>query len=353
MIGIEGDVSPNPEKSFIEKLANELGSSAAQAPAPAEVTPPSEPKNKDEEEPSAPPAYVDNTKPKDVEPELPKAEKTWYDDEGEEDAAKPVVDEELQKKYEELTGKINEYENNDLLKTIIDAQKNGKTIFDIVDELRSSDYSKLSDEDRYAKYFESEGLSGDDLEEEMEAFKGKTRLERKEIANKLREMDKAELDKKLTGLTKSTKELSTRERESIKATIQKGSVEYESFVEKVKSAPYYGLDINDARLEKITGDLNKSVKPMADGKNSIVVDSMQDAIDFFVWKNYKKDLMRANIEKAKSDGRLEVIKDRVRPSTQDAPTHTAKQKTRDEEFDEALSHHLKKETKGLIGIKES
>jgi hypothetical protein len=282
-------------ESFMNDLAEQLRSTqtppADSAPVEntaADPTPAAEP---------VPAEPVVNTTPTPAEP----AEKQWWEEDTTTTAANPAPAQEKTEKSEP------QLELDDDLKLILEYKKSGKTLADFVKDYKVEDFSTWS-EDKLVEEGLKEfmNLSEDEMEQAKMEWDSASIFQKKQWADSFKQKFEERNNSKLKELTKSN----TQAEEYQKAISAKYNAELDQFSNEVVGKELYGL--------KITDEMSKDLKNFIDKEFTLQnEDGSFDIAKMYsigLWLKYGKDLVKANITKAKNEGREQIIKEVSNPS---------------------------------------
>lgn len=288
-------------ESFMDNLAEQLRSTqtppADSAPVEntaADPTPAAEP---------VPAEPVVNTTPTPAEPApVEPAEKQWWEeDTTTTTAANPAPAQEKTEKSEP------QLELDDDLKLILEYKKSGKTLADFVKDYKVEDFSTWS-EDKLVEEGLKEfmNLSEDEMEQAKMEWDSASIFQKKQWADSFKQKFEERNNSKLKELTKSN----TQAEEYQKAISAKYNAELDQFSNEVVGKELYGL--------KITDEMSKDLKNFIDKEFTLQnEDGSFDIAKMYsigLWLKYGKDLVKANITKAKNEGREQIIKEVSNPS---------------------------------------
>lgn len=288
-------------ESFMDNLAEQLRSTqtppADSAPVEntaADPTPAAEP---------VPAEPVVNTTPTPAEPAPAEpAEKQWWEeDTTTTTAANPAPAQEKTEKSEP------QLELDDDLKLILEYKKSGKTLADFVKDYKVEDFSTWS-EDKLVEEGLKEfmNLSEDEMEQAKMEWDSASIFQKKQWADSFKQKFEERNNSKLKELTKSN----TQAEEYQKAISAKYNAELDQFSNEVVGKELYGL--------KITDEMSKDLKNFIDKEFTLQnEDGSFDIAKMYsigLWLKYGKDLVKANITKAKNEGREQIIKEVSNPS---------------------------------------
>ncbi len=246
---------------------------------------------------------VVNTTPTPAEPAPAEpAEKQWWEeDTTTTTAANPAPAQEKTEKSEP------QLELDDDLKLILEYKKSGKTLADFVKDYKVEDFSTWS-EDKLVEEGLKEfmNLSEDEMEQAKMEWDSASIFQKKQWADSFKQKFEERNNSKLKELTKSN----TQAEEYQKAISAKYNAELDQFSNEVVGKELYGL--------KITDEMSKDLKNFIDKEFTLQnEDGSFDIAKMYsigLWLKYGKDLVKANITKAKNEGREQIIKEVSNPS---------------------------------------
>lgn len=230
------------------------------------------------------------------------AKKEWYDD-SETTEVTPTVAAPI----EQPTQTASEIEDEEV-RLLIEYKKSGKTLKDFVQEYNVIDYKSM-DDDRILELGlkQLEGFKGDELEEATSEIQTMTLFQKKKLIRDYRDQFDQINQEKL-------KELSSFENvqsESQKATIQRFNTELDSVAKSIQGQERYGLTITD----EMTVGLKKFVAEEMNFQRRDGSLDVEALLDVALWRKYGKELVRANVTRAKNEGREEILRQTTNPSS--------------------------------------
>ncbi len=193
------------------------------------------------------------------------------------------------------------------LKLLMEYKKSGKTLKDFVNDYKVDDISTWSEEQVVKNGIkEFMGLEGEELEQAIYEYDNASIFQKKQWAESFKQQYNQKNQDKLKQLTSSNDKFAEQEQ----AVAQKYNAELESFSQQVVGQELYGMKITDEMSKDLKSFIDKEFTlQRADG--SFDVEKMYS---IGLWLKYGKDLMRANITKAKNEGRDQIIKEVTNPS---------------------------------------
>lgn len=227
----------------------------------------------------------------------PAQESAWWDSEPQ------AVEQKIEaKKTEEPT-----FELDDDLKLIMEYKKSGKTLNDFINEYKVEDISKWSDEQLVKNGLkEFMGLEGEEYEQASYEFDQASILQKKQWAESFRQQFDKRNEDKLKQLTSSN----YQQAEFQKAVAEKYNTEVDEFSKKIVGQEMYGLKITDEMSNNLKTFIDQELTfQRADG--SFDVEKMYS---IGLWLKYGKDLVKANVTKARNEGKEQIIKEVSNPS---------------------------------------
>jgi hypothetical protein len=280
-------------ESFLSELADQLRNQTPLAdpapvdPAPVDPTP-------------AEPALVDPTPNPNPEPnpEPAAVEKEWWDKEG----PTPPVDSKSTNEPKETQVDLDED-----LQLLREYKKSGKTLADFVKEYQVSDVQSMTDEQLVKEGLrEFMQLSEDEYEQAFSEFESSSFFQKKQWAESFKQKFEEKNSTKLKQLMGSNQQAADYQ----KAIAAKYNEEIESFSNGIVNKELYGL--------KITDEMSKDLRNYIDNDFRLTKEDgsfdIEKIYSVAVWMKYGKDLVKANITKAKNEGREQVIKEVTNPS---------------------------------------
>lgn len=275
---------------------------ASEAPQPEKVeTPVAETAEPQPVQPEAPVAEV----PKAEAPvtEAPAAEKQWWEEDNTPVTSTTTNAPVAENKTEEKP----QFDLDDDLKLILEYKKSGKTLADFVKDYKVEDYSSWS-EDKLVEQGLKEfmNLSEEEMEQAKMEWDSASIFQKKQWAESFKQKFEEKNNSKLKELTQSN----SQAEEYQKAISAKYNAELDAFSQEVVGKELYGL--------KITDEMSKDLKNFIDKEFTLQnEDGSFDIAKMYsigLWLKYGKDLVKANITKAKNEGREQVIKEVSNPS---------------------------------------
>jgi hypothetical protein len=268
---------------------------ALENPTPAEPTPaeptPAEPK------PAEPaPAASEPNEPASNEP----APKAWYEAD-EPASAEPASNEPPSPQT------LVEEEDEDIA-LIKEFKKQGKTLKDFVEQYKVEDVSKYTDTQIIEKALkEFEGFEGDEFDQAMSEVETMPLFQKKKLIQEYRAKYNEMNQEKLKQLSSSSNKTSEKQVE----LMNRFQTELSQTAEALKGQEKYGLKITDEMSSRINKFISDEIS-LTRKDGSMDVDFL---VDVAMWRLYGKDVVKANVTKAKNEGREEMLRATTNPST--------------------------------------
>ena len=196
---------------------------------------------------------------------------------------------------------------DDDLKLLLEYKKSGKTLQDFISEYKVEDISKWSEEQIVKNGIkEFMGLEGEELDQAVYEYENASIFQKKQWAESFKQQYAKKNDEKLKQLTSSN----TQRAEYENAVAQKYNAELDTFSQQVVGQELYGMKITDEMSKDLRNFIDKEFTlQREDGSFDI-----EKMYSIGLWLKYGKDLMKANITKAKNEGREQIIKEVSNPS---------------------------------------
>lgn len=237
-----------------------------------------------------------------VEEENETVEAAWWDSEDKQ--PEPVKNETVSSETKKIEQKIEEDPDIELIR---EYKKSGKSLQDFVKEYTVEDYSKMDEKEIVKKGLEKfYGLNGEDLTNAIYEFENSSIFQKKQLVEGFTTRFNQENDDKLKQLTSNFR---SSEEENQKA-IEQLSHSMESYRQKIVDNEIYGLKVTDEMSKDLTSYLQKEFT-LQNEDGSLDVEK---AYSVALWLKYGKDLVKANVTKAKNMGKEQVIKEVSNPS---------------------------------------
>jgi len=280
-------------ESFFTELADQLRSQTPIATAEKAVETPVVEQQEVVEEPVAEPTV----EPVQESVQEPIEEKQWWEEETQETIT-------AQTKTEEKEQTI---DLDDDLKLLMEYKKSGKTLNDFVKEYQIQDLSKLTDEQIVKQGLKDfMNLSDEEYEQAADEFDSASFFQKKQWAESFRQRYEEKNSNKLKELTSSNQQAAEQQ----KAVAEKYNSELNEFSQAMVNKEIYGL--------KVTDEMSKDLKTFIDKEFSLQRQDgsfdIEKMYSIALWLKYGKDLVKANVTKARNEGKEQVIKEVSNPS---------------------------------------
>jgi hypothetical protein len=201
----------------------------------------------------------------------------------------------------------NQIELDDDLRLIVEYKKSGKSLKDFVNEYKIEDVASWSDEDIVKGGLkEFMQLSEEEYEQATYEFSNASIFQKKQWAESFRQQFAKKNEEKLKQLTSSN----LQQTEYQKAVADKYNTEIDSFSKEIVGKELYGLKITDEMSSNLKNFIDKEfTMQKEDGSFDV-----EKIYSIGLWLKYGKDLVKANVTKAKNEGREQVIREVSNPS---------------------------------------
>lgn len=273
-------------EEYLKEIADEL---KAQTTPPAEVPAEIAPEPAPEPTPEPEPAPENST-------EAP-IEKEWWDKDETVSNTETIKAEE-KKEIVDL---------DDDMKLILEYKKSGKTLADFVKEYNVDDLSTWDDAKVMKEGLkEFMNLSEEELEQATYDYENASILQKKQWAETFRGRFAEKNEQKLKQLVSSNQQNS----EAQKAIAEKYNAELEQFSSQIVNKEVYGLKITDEMSKDLKKFINEEFSlQRKDGSFDI-----EKVYSVALWLKHGKDLVKANVTKARNEGKEQVIREVSNPS---------------------------------------
>ena len=227
----------------------------------------------------------------------PQEETPWWE-------KKEVQDLDQQKTEDKVEPAV---ELDDDLKLILEYKKSGKTLADFVKEYQVSDFAEWTDE-KFVKEGLKEfmNLTPEEIEQASYEFDNASVFQKKQWAESFKEKFDNKNKELLKQLTSSQNENQAKN----EALAQKYRTELETYSQAIVNKEMYGLKITDEMSSGLKDYIDKEFTlQKADG--SFDVEKMYSIA---MWLKHGGDLVKANVTKARNEGKEQVIREVMNPS---------------------------------------
>lgn len=245
---------------------------------------------------------------------------------------------EFQKKYEELQGKLQEYEqtlSDPLVSAFAEFVKSGNTdVNEFAKQVGALSVGELDVEAMYRMRAQEMGFEGEELEdavlEQLDKFNTMTRLERKDEENKLRSTYKSQSAERLKSFTERMANERSTEQQRVAKIVESAEVELDEVLNKMAGQRWKSLVLDESMVKNIREAIPAFAPLMGkfDEQQKLVGFDVKDGIEMAIWKLYGKQLLKSTFDIGRTSGFDEAMKERIRPTatpgTSTAPTYPAK-----------------------------
>jgi hypothetical protein len=230
------------------------------------------------------------------------ASKAWYEDE---DNSDTPADSKSKDAPSPQTLVEDEDEDITLIKEF---KKQGKTLKDFVEQYKVEDVSKFTDTQIIEKALkEFEGFEGDEFDQAMSEVETMPLFQRKKLIQEYRAKYNEMNQEKLKQLSSSSNKTSEKQVE----LMNRFQTELNQTADSLKGQEKYGLKITDEMSSRINKFISDEIS-LTRKDGSMDVDFL---VDVAMWRLYGKDVVKANVTKAKNEGREEMLRATTNPST--------------------------------------
>lgn len=301
----------NTYKSFVEEiLKNETTS--PQAPETEAANEETQQTETQQEQPAVNQQTEQTTQSTETESSETPAQKEWYEDEDDSEPspapAQPTQTTPAQSETSNEQITTPPELDDEEVKLLIEYKKSGKTLKDFVQEYNVVDYGSMDDDKILELGLKQlEGFKGEELDEATSEIQTMTLFQKKKLIRDYREQFEQINQEKLKQLSS----FENTQSEAQQATIQRFNTELENVAKSIQGQERYGLKITDemsTNLKKFVAEEMSFQRP--DG--SLDVEAL---LDVALWRKYGKELVRANVTRAKNEGREEILRQTTNPST--------------------------------------
>jgi hypothetical protein len=284
-------------ESFLSEIAEQLRNQTPTAD-PVEV-PTTEPVEVATEPEPVDPTPVEQPTQSAEEPKpVASTEKEWYED-------APLTAEEKTAEAKNTSDASLELDED--LQLLVEYKKSGKTLADFVKEYQVEDVKSWSDEKLVTQGMkEFMNLSEEEYEQAVSEFETASIFQKKQWAESFKQKFEEKNSTKLKQLMGSNQQAEDYQ----KAVAAKYNEEIENFSTSIVNKELYGL--------KITDEMSKDLRNFIDNEFRLTKEDgsfdIQKIYSVAVWLKYGKDMVKANITKAKNEGREQILKEVTNPS---------------------------------------
>jgi len=276
-------------EEYLKEIADELkAQTVVPAEVPAEIAP--------EPAPEINPEPNTEVNPE-VNPEPAAAEKEWWDKDETVNTTESVKVEE-KKEFVDF---------DDDMKLILEYKKSGKTLADFVKEYNVDDLTSWDDAKVMKEGLkEFMNLTEEEIEQATYDYENASILQKKQWAETFRGRFAEKNEQKLKQLVSSNQQNS----EAQKAIADKYNAELEQFSSQIVNKEVYGLKITDEMSKDLKKFINEEFSlQRKDGSFDI-----EKVYSVALWLKHGKDLVKANVTKARNEGKEQIIREVSNPS---------------------------------------
>lgn len=287
-------------ENIFEQMAEDLRTQTPATEAPAETN--QQETTVDETQSTQQEVVEEKVEASETQPAL--EETPWWEKQNSVEAKEEVQEPTQQ---EETKSEVPELELDEEIKLLMEYKKSGKTLADFVKEYQIEDVTAWGDEkivEEGLKNFMK--LSEEEFEQALYDYKNSSLFQKKQLVENFKEKFEKKNEEKLKQLTQTNSENDLRS----KAIVEKYHTDLEEFSSNLANKELYGLKITDEMSNNLKNYLEKEFT-MTKKDGSIDVEKMYSVA---LWLNYGADLVKANITKAKNEGKEQVIKQVTNPS---------------------------------------
>lgn len=270
-----------------------------------------------------------------------KSTKNWREAYKETDDYKSEVRQNDLASYEAKMKEWAEIENDEAIKMVLEARKQGKNPLEFIKEIASADYEKLSPKDLFMKDIEKfkDKLTEDQIEAEVEIFENMSPLQQikatEGIKNELIAQKKEQLSKFESKPQETPKE--------VLDNFNKFKGELDSILDRLEGKVVRGVKYTPSLLRKLeVAIMDVKVSPKAYVNQDGTFDA-QEALEVALsLKEFRGLSKKAEIEAAETKGKEEVLRDRSNVSKGVRTTGMPNSSDNNAELKAAQKEYLKK-----------
>lgn len=259
------------------------------------------------------------------------APKEWYETDTTQQVATTQAEEDYKTKYEELQYLLQDQQ----ISAVIEARKAGKDLFGFVEEMKGVDVDKMSSSQLFELKLSQYTLTDEQKDLERERFEFKSPMEQQESVLPIKEQLINEQNSRLGQFasTNSHKQAELQAQEQREAQIAINTLSTK--MAEITGKEYLGLNITPERADKITETVISYTKRNDDGTFDI-----DGSIKLAMFMNYDKEIVKANVDKVRSQTVNEIHNEITRPSVESTTSSTTSAKTAQQEQDEAYAAEM-------------
>lgn len=338
-------VAVSDDKKNLDEVVNKSMEPAKGPEKPEEIVAENTDKVDLSKEPEPAPSIQDNMKAteKVIKAEAKKdkpeeAAKEWYDTD------KPTA-EIKEPKSEKSTEEVDyrtmaeEYESllkDPLIEAIIAAKKSGKNPMDFYNEIKPIDYNKMQPEQLFELELKKLGVTDDSFTEAMDEFKAMPKWKQLKEVEPL----KVNLEKENSERLKRFHQDANHQREAQAQLRKKTELSLDKELDAIYGKELFGMKITDAERDVLKNTvLNELAVRTRDGQGI----DIQRSLELALWDKFKKEVVRANINKARASAMEETFKETVRPTAKTVETSRIPEISKEERAQQAKESFIKRQ----------
>lgn len=199
------------------------------------------------------------------------------------------------------------FELDDDLKLIADYKKSGKTLADFVKEYQVSEIDKWNDDKIVTEGLKQfMNLSEDELDQATREYENASVFQKKQWAENFKE----KFDKKNQDMLKQLTSSQSENQVKAEAIADKYRTELDTYSNAIVNKEMYGL--------KVTDEMSNNLKTFIDREFTLQKEDgsfdVEKMYSIALWLKHGPDLVKANVTKARNEGKEQVIREVTNPS---------------------------------------
>ena len=200
-----------------------------------------------------------------------------------------------------------EFALDDDLKLISDYKKSGKTLADFVKEYQVSEIDKWNDDKIVTEGLKQfMNLSEDELDQATREYENASVFQKKQWAENFKE----KFDKKNQDMLKQLTSSQSENQVKAEAIADKYRTELDTYSNAIVNKEMYGL--------KVTDEMSNNLKTFIDTEFTLQKEDgsfdVEKMYSIALWLKHGPDLVKANVTKARNEGKEQVIREVTNPS---------------------------------------
>lgn len=200
-----------------------------------------------------------------------------------------------------------EFALDDDLKLIADYKKSGKTLADFVKEYQVSEIDKWNDDKIVTEGLKQfMNLSEDELDQATREYENASVFQKKQWAENFKE----KFDKKNQDMLKQLTSSQNENQVKAEAIADKYRTELDTYSNAIVNKEMYGL--------KVTDEMSNNLKTFIDTEFTLQKEDgsfdVEKMYSIALWLKHGPDLVKANVTKARNEGKEQVIREVTNPS---------------------------------------